>query len=239
MRLILPLLGAGMALLSGCSAIDEQYHAMHDSSEPAVYAENNEATETAEQEQHIEEQYRPDSRDKAQSEEQAQRGWHDPLQYGYQPDRTHKGLVDYASQLAMQLMDNATQITSKDLIGVASFVRLNRSLQEPTVMGNQLSELLIAELQGYGLGIVDFKMADGLTVTPYGDLAMTRSGLHAIRQMKMDHLVTGTIIEEPRGVRVNARIVATENHQVVASTTLFIPSFIVQQLNQPALAAQH
>ena len=180
-------------------------------------------------------QYRPDSRDR-NPEASEQTGpvaveWHDPLATGYQPDRTHKALADYASQLAMQLMDSATQLSSNDLIGVASFVRLNRSLQETTVMGNQLAELLIAELQSFGVGIVDFKMADALTVTPYGDLAMTRTGEIQSRSMQMDHILTGTLIEEPRGVRVNARIVSVEKHQVVASTSLLIPSFMVTALN--------
>lgn len=180
-------------------------------------------------------QYRPDSRDR-NPEASEQTGpvaveWHDPLATGYQPDRTHKALADYASQLAMQLMDSATELSSNDLIGVASFVRLNRSLQETTVMGNQLAELLIAELQSFGVGIVDFKMADALTVTPFGDLAMTRTGEIQSRSMQMDHILTGTLIEEPRGVRVNARIVSVEKHQVVASTSLLIPSFMVTALN--------
>ena len=180
-------------------------------------------------------QYRPDSRDRnmVASEQTGPVAveWHDPLVTGYQPDRTHKALADYASQLAMQLMDSATQLSSNDLIGVASFVRLNRSLQETTVMGNQLAELLIAELQSFGVGIVDFKMADALTVTPFGDLAMTRTGEIQSRSMQMDHILTGTLIEEPRGVRVNARIVSVEKHQVVASTSLLIPSFMVTALN--------
>lgn len=70
----------------------------------------------------------------------------------------------------MKLMDNATRLTHQDMVGVASFVRLNHSLNESTVLGNQLSEYLIAELQDFGLAIVDFKLAGGITVTPVGIL---------------------------------------------------------------------
>lgn len=50
----------------------------------------------------------------------------------------------------------------------------------------------------------------------------------------MDHVVTGTIIEDDRGVRVNARIVSLENKQVVASADVYIPAFIVMDLNKMA-----
>lgn len=188
-------------------------------------------------------EYRPDSRDvesvRAEQREQqdADRGYRDPIRSGFSPSQTHKRLNDYASQLAMSLMENATRLTHQDLVGVASFVRLNRSLQETTVLGNQLSEYLIAELQTFGLSVVDFKMANGLAVTPYGDLALSRDGEDLAKQVAMDHIVTGTLIEDARGVRVNARIIAVDNRQVVASATLYIPAFMVTSLNQQAAPA--
>jgi TolB-like protein len=48
----------------------------------------------------------------------------------------------------------------------------------------------------------------------------------------MDHVVTGTIIEDDRGVRINARIVSMQNKQVVASANIYIPAFIVTDLNK-------
>lgn len=268
--------------LSGCTALDKQYHAFTDhhehgpalmqAGESAGTAEPDEAEPAQAQDAETESKsvssgqvdgialkatsrqsiinnktpenadwrYHPDSRDEylaaqeSAEESRAGRVWQDPLITGYQPDRTHKALNDYAAQMAMNLMSSAETLSSHDLVGVASFVRLNRTLQETTVVGNQLSELLIAELQGAGVGIVDFKMAGSLTVTPRGDLAMTRSGEALSRQLEMDHILTGTLIEESRGVRVNARIVAIRSGQVVASSSLLIPAFMIAQLNNPA-----
>jgi TolB-like protein len=179
--------------------------------------------------------YTPDSRDREYQQHVAvEPGYKDPLHQGFFPSQTHKRLNDYASQLAMKLMDNATRLTHQDMVGVASFVRLNHSLNESTVLGNQLSEYLIAELQDFGLAIVDFKLAGGITVTPVGDFVLTRSGKALAKQVEMDHVVTGTIIEDDRGVRVNARIVSLENKQVVASADVYIPAFIVMDLNKMA-----
>ncbi|MEG3766842.1 FlgO family outer membrane protein [Alteromonas sp. 14N.309.X.WAT.G.H12] len=223
--------------LSACSAFDDQHHGMTEQkntkpSPPKIAPVATKSNATNKKELKNGLVYQPDARDKlyANADEEL-RAWHDPLVSGYQPDHTHKALVDYASQIAMQLMNNANEIEPDDLIGVASFVRLNASLRDTTVLGNQLSELLITEIQSYGLGVVDFKMAGDITVTPKGDLAMRRSVQRKPQKLAMDHILTGTLIEEPRGVRVNARIVSTANNQVVASTTLLIPAFMVTQLN--------
>ena len=176
-------------------------------------------------------EYRPDSRDiEMYRVQQNVRGYRDPLQTGFTPGITHKALNDYAASLAMTLMDGSVQLNTDELIGIASFVRLNRSLRETTVLGNQLSEYLIHELQQYGLGVVDFKLSRTLDVTEHGDLALTREGQRLAKRLQMDHILTGTLVELPRGVNVNARIVAVDQQRVVASANIFIPSFVVTSL---------
>lgn len=187
--------------------------------------------------------YRPDSRDFLRQQQARQgtdeKGYKDPLHSGFSPMRTHKLLNDYASQLAMELMDNANQLQRQELIGVASFVRLNRSLREPTILGNQMAEYLMTELQDFGLAVVDFKLANTLTVTPYGDIAMSREDILLANRVAMDHIVTGTITEHPRGVNLNARMISVENKRIVASASLFIPAFVVTSLNSSMSAQIH
>ena len=78
------------------------------------------------------------------------------------------------------------------------------------------------------------KLSSGITVTPQGDFVMSRSSQYLAKSVDMDHVVTGTIIEDDRGVRVNARIVSLENKQIVASADVYIPAFIVMDLNKMA-----
>ncbi|WP_147318240.1 FlgO family outer membrane protein [Salinimonas sediminis] len=178
--------------------------------------------------------YRPDSRDLQNPPAQpAIYQYQDPLRTGFYADQTHKSLHEYADQLAMGLMDKAAQVSTAR-IGVASFVRLNASLQETTVLGNQLAEYLMAELQEYGLSVVDFKVNSQVQVTARGDLAFSRSSKDAT--MTMDHVVTGTMVETPRGVRVNARIIALDTGQLIAASTIQLPAFMVTSLNQTASA---
>ncbi|MCW8108317.1 FlgO family outer membrane protein [Alteromonas ponticola] len=191
------------------------------------HKENNAATE------HHSKKHKKPAREVAPEEDEshyAYRGYQDPLRSGFYPRQTHKKVADYASQLAMELMDKAMGLNTEELVGITSFVRLNTALNDTTILGNQLAELLMTELQAYGVGVVDFKVTDGIRVTPRGDIAMSRSGKRLAQSVQMDHILTGTMIEDSRGVRVNARIVTVSSKRVVASASVHIPAFIVTSL---------
>lgn len=214
-----------LVLLSGCTVKDKWVYWLNDEGEPVEYQ-----PEVAPQGNGLE--YRPERRDFQElGEESVNMGYRDPLSTGFSPRQTHKFLSDYADQLAMKLMDNATHMNQDDLIGVTSFVRLNRSLKESTILGNQLAELMMTELQDYGLSIVDFKVMNTIQVTPSGDLALSREAVDLAQSASMDHILTGTIIERDRGVRMNARIVSLDKKRVVASASVFVPAFVVTSLH--------
>ncbi|GGW95095.1 FlgO family outer membrane protein [Alteromonas halophila] len=219
----------GCLSLAACSSVEQaaRDYWLNDEAEPATAAD----ADTPRVPEGSGLAYRPDSRDRKHARHARQtHAQRDPLHQGFSPSVTHKRLNDYAEQLAMGLMDNAQGLTREDLIGVASFVRFNRSLQDTTVVGNQLAEYLMGELQSYGVSVVDFKLANNIAVTPHGDLALSRDGKALASSLAMDHIVTGTMIEDPRGVRVNARIVSVENQQLMASASLYIPGFMVQSV---------
>nr|WP_297347708.1 FlgO family outer membrane protein [uncultured Glaciecola sp.] len=148
----------------------------------------------------------------------------------FRPSFSHKSLQDYAGQLSMQLLRNSAGMKKNDLIGVASFVRLDRSLQQTNILGNQLAEYFISEIQQFGLAVVDFKMASALNVTQRGDFVFSRDSLELAQDMKMDHMLSGTMIDKQKGVQINARIISVENNRVVASASVLIPHFIGQSL---------
>lgn len=224
----LSVLAGFILIISGCASQRESGYFWFDNDE------NTEAPSVREQVRPPADsglEYRPDSRDiEMYKDTRVARGYQDPLQTGFSPSITHKPLNDYADQLAMTLMSGSAQMTTDQLIGIASFVRFNRSLRQTTILGNQLSEYLIAELQHYGLGIVDFKLANTLDVTPNGDLMLSREGMRLAKRMEMDHVLTGTLVEQPRGVMVNARIIELNQQRVVASASIFVPSFVVTSL---------
>ena len=152
----------------------------------------------------------------------------------FTPSFSHKSLQDYAAQLSMELLYNSRSLATNDLIGVTSFVQLDQTLTSTSVLGNQLSEYFISEIQQLGMPVADFKTRGEVSVTRSGDLALTRNSSQLARQMSINHVLTGTLIEKPNGIQINARIVALSNKRIVSTASLMVPNFIANSLSRNA-----
>ncbi len=158
------------------------------------------------------------------------------MRNSYQARFTHKHLHDYAAQLTMNLMQHANQLPKDASIAVTSFVKLDYSLQNTTVIGNQLAEYTLLEMQQFGLNMVDFKLMPALEVTSKGDLIFARDIKKLANRQIMDYVLSATMIERQDGIFVNARIISLHNNRVAASGSVLIPHFIVSAL-RPQMTA--
>lgn len=149
----------------------------------------------------------------------------------YKPGFTHKSLSDYAEQLAMQLVASSRRLNPDSLVGVASFVELNKDLNTSNLVGNQLAEMFISEIQQFGVSVVDFKTSNVLNVLPEGDFVFSRNASNLADDLALDYVLSGTMIHSEKGVRVNARIISMHNKTVVSSASLMIPHFVIDQLS--------
>jgi TolB-like protein len=148
----------------------------------------------------------------------------------YRPSFTHKSLADYTQQLAMELMSNSHELSMESLIGVASFVELDETLLTSSVLGNQLGELLIGQIQRYGMSVVDFKTTGNVLIDRTGDYAFSRNTEKLAQRTGLDFVLSGTLISTEKGVKVNARIINLGSKVVVSSGSLMIPHFVVEEL---------
>ncbi len=149
-----------------------------------------------------------------------------PPANSYKPKYTHKTVDDYAEQITMQLMQQARYLTAESRIGVASFVAFDNTLQRTNALGNQLAESFIKEIQAFGLPVVDFKLMQGIHVQSDGDKVFSRNSWD-LKDADVDYVLSGTMHQDEKGVRVNARIIAVEKKTVVATARGFIPHFVV------------
>lgn len=149
----------------------------------------------------------------------------------FRPRFSYKSVQDYASQLSMDLVRTRHGLSSEARVGISSFVKLDRTLQNTTILGNQLAEYLIAEMQQQGVPVVDHKLMPALEVTSNGDITFSRDVMRLSQQAVMDHVLSGTLIERANGVFVNARIISIETNRVVASATILIPDFVADSVS--------
>jgi len=155
--------------------------------------------------------------------------WQAP-ENSYRPMYSSKLLSDYTEQFTMKLIENMKYVTDRTPIAVTSFVNLDNNLQTSSILGNQLAESFINELQEFGLSVVDFKHTGAVHVTPSGDFTFSRNGRELGKSPTIEYVLSGTLTYNNRGVIVNARIIGTKSKVVVASAEGFIPSFVVDSL---------
>lgn len=148
----------------------------------------------------------------------------------FRPRFSYKSVQDYAAQLSMRLIRNRHGLSADARLGISSFVKLDTSLQNTTILGNQLAEYLMAEMQQQGISVVDHKLMPALEVTSRGDITFSRDIMRLSKQNVMDYVLSGTLIEKANGVFVNARIISVQTNRVVASATVLIPDFVAESV---------
>jgi len=172
--------------------------------------------------------YKPDSRDTGAVIEWAiQPMPRDRLDTRFVPNTTHKTLNDYASQLAMRLLADSHKLTTTNKVAVTSFVVFDKSLRNASVAGNQLAEHLMSQMQSLGVNVVDFKLTDVIVVNDQGDLVMSRDAQYLAQKVDIDAVLTGTLMQTPAGIEVNARVITLNERRLLASSQLFIPGFML------------
>ncbi|MFC3120520.1 FlgO family outer membrane protein [Agaribacter flavus] len=149
----------------------------------------------------------------------------------FRPSFSYKGIEDYAAQLSMALVKNSVGINRHLRIGVSSFVELDETLQTTSILGNQLAEHFIGEIQSYGLSVIDHKLMPALQVNTRGDIAFSRDVTQLANNNIMDHVLSGTIIRKANGAFVNARIISLLDNRVIASAHILIPDFVVDSVH--------
>lgn len=154
--------------------------------------------------------------------------WQTP-QYQYKPIQTHKLLSDYTEKLAMDLIENMNHMSQDSKLAVASFVVLDNNLRTTNVLGNQLAESMINEMQTFGLTVIDYKLTNKIDVTSNGDFAFSRSS-NKLSDKHVDYILTGTITYNHNGAIIHARLINSHTNIVNSSAKTFLPAFMIDSL---------
>lgn len=162
-------------------------------------------------------------------------GWQVPA-HSFRPVFTHKLLGDYVEQMAMKLIENMRYVTVNTPVAVASFVELDSSLGRTNLLGNQMAESFITELQEFGISVMDFKTTGVIHVSDKGDFVFSRNLGELKQNPGIKYVLSGTMTYNDRGVILNVRMVDMASKVIVASTKGFVPQFVVDSLYPSRLA---
>ncbi len=148
----------------------------------------------------------------------------------FSPSFHHKYLNEYAEQLAIKLVENLRMMDATSSVAVTSFVDLDPTLKNTNILGNQLAESLIHEIQQFGVLVVDYKTMGNIQLSESGDFAFSRVHQELDNIQKIDYILSGTLSYGANGVMVNARVVHTEMKTVIATANSVIPYFVLSSL---------
>jgi TolB-like protein len=137
----------------------------------------------------------------------------------------NKSLNDYAQQLLMEL---DTQQAIRQPVAVASFVEFDHSLKNTNSIGNQLAEAILVELGQLGYLTADINVDNKISMDERGNLVFSRQ--HKKRLNDYCCVVSGNLIYEQGGVRVNAKLIDLETRRILGASSLTIPYFVIEHL---------
>jgi TolB-like protein len=145
----------------------------------------------------------------------------------FQTDLHFQLLNDYVEQMALELSQDLLEMNIANPVAVASFVHLDSQLTNTDTLGNQLAEAFIAEMRKVGIMVNDHKVTGNIMVTPSGDLAFSRDIRYLKGRQAIGYVLTGTMVRNPKGMLINARVVGLTSNTVVAATSKLIPNILL------------
>ncbi|OIM99502.1 hypothetical protein BFR57_02740 [Idiomarina sp. MD25a] len=139
----------------------------------------------------------------------------------------------FSVQLAEQLVNNSRVDLAKAHVAVTDLVGVQSSYNNATAFAQVMSEQLRGELAYRQVPIIDYKTTEFIRVTPQGDFALTRDYLEIDEILPITHVVVGTYSHYRDGVLASARLVDINNKHVVSTGSVYIPSRVIERLDEP------
>jgi len=136
----------------------------------------------------------------------------------------------YVRGMMQELVTNLQYVNDRTAMAVTSFVFLDGSYEYSDIVGKQLSESFVHEIHKYGIPIVDFKATDYIRVTPNGDFVLSKDFLDLSGDLPVKYVLTGTLVKQPTGYLVNARVVGMKSKAIVATSQGKLPSHVINSL---------
>jgi TolB-like protein len=136
----------------------------------------------------------------------------------------------YVRGMMQDLVGNLQYVSSKTPMAVSSFVFLDGSYEYSDIVGKQISESFLHEVHKFGIPVVDFKSTDYIRVTQNGDFVLSKDFLDLDGDLPVKYVLTGTLVKQPSGYLVNARIIGMKSKAVVGTAQGKLPIHVINSL---------
>lgn len=142
---------------------------------------------------------------------------------------THVMVSDYSERLAAELMKRLNVDDLDSPLVITAFVEYDATLQKTNSLGRILSEHLVNEMNQLNVPVIDLHLMHGFMVNEEGEFVFSRNPDDYYHEGALKYVLSGVLIENERGVIVNARIMNFENQRVLSSASVLIPPYVLAQ----------
>ncbi len=146
----------------------------------------------------------------------------------------------YAQAMTHDILSNISHVSPTSSIVTTSFIFIDGDYQASPVFARQLQESFNYEFHRIGQAVIEIKSTDYVRITPDGDLGLS-TDFNDLKSIHLiDYILVGTLTQTIDGVQVNAKLVGTKSHAIVAAAQQFIPqsyidTFISSKAQKPTL----
>lgn len=142
---------------------------------------------------------------------------------------THVMVSDYTERLANDLVRNLRDKELDEPLVITAFAKYDASLQTTNSLGRILSEHLVQDMQQLDMPVIDLHLMYGFMVNEEGEFVFSRDPDEFYHEGELKYVLSGVLIENERGVIVNARIMNFDNQRVLSSASVIIPPYVLAQ----------
>jgi TolB-like protein len=144
--------------------------------------------------------------------------------------RVNRNLSDYVRNLTHELVSNMTHVKPSSVFATSSFVYVDGDFLSTPTFAKQIQESFTYEFHKIGQPIIEFKSTGFIRVLPEGDFALSSDYTELKSSQPIDYILVGTLTDLKDGVQVNAKVIGTSTHAVVAVAQVIIPGNVVNNI---------
>jgi len=138
---------------------------------------------------------------------------------------THSLFSDYTDSIATQLVETAN-VNLKGLpLIITSFGYQARVLEDNHQLSYQLSESISHDLQPFGVRTINAYQRTDLTYLDATGLLFDEKTKKALSKLASNHVLTGIITPNERGIMIHSKIIELNSMQVISTAEKFIPYY--------------
>jgi len=142
---------------------------------------------------------------------------------------THSLFSDYTDSIATQLVEKSHENLKDVPLIITSFGYKARTLEDNHQLSYQLSESIAHDLQPFGIRIINAYQRTDLNYLDATGLQIDEYTKQALSKLASNHVLTGVITPNERGIMIHTKIIELDSMQVISTAEKFIPYYAFSQ----------